>query len=178
MNTSFALSLMGRFAKRRCTGSFRGTSYHGRKTIFSFSGRPEKMVFPKNSRWNMIFFVLSVKMIFLFFRKYDLTSWTENERWTFSKKHMKIYFLQVFGKDDLFQKTTPEHGLSCIVWKDGVCFCGNTIFFLWTENERWFFSRNTRRHGIFCVRAGVKNVVLCPSAKSKIKDDLLSQKSS
>ena len=47
MNTSFALSLMGRFAKPRCTGSFRGTSYHGRKTIFSFSGRPEKMVFPK-----------------------------------------------------------------------------------------------------------------------------------
>ena len=37
-----------------------------RKTIFSFSGRPEKMVFPKNLRRNMIFFVLSRKMIFLF----------------------------------------------------------------------------------------------------------------
>ena len=37
-----------------------------RKTIFSFSRRPEKMVFPKKLRWNMIFLVLSGKMIFLF----------------------------------------------------------------------------------------------------------------
>ena len=37
-----------------------------RKTIFSFSRCPEKMVFPKKLRWNMIFLVLSGKMIFLF----------------------------------------------------------------------------------------------------------------
>ena len=37
-----------------------------RKTIFPFSGRPEEMVFPKKLRWNMIFLVLSGKMIFLF----------------------------------------------------------------------------------------------------------------
>ena len=37
-----------------------------RKTIFSFSGRPEKMLFPKILRWNIIFLVLSGKMIFLF----------------------------------------------------------------------------------------------------------------
>ena len=37
-----------------------------RKTIFSFSGRPEKIVFPKKLRWNMIFLVLLGKMIFLF----------------------------------------------------------------------------------------------------------------
>ena len=42
------------------------TNGTGRKTIFSFSGRPEKMVFPKKLRWNMIFLVLSGKMIFLF----------------------------------------------------------------------------------------------------------------
>ena len=36
------------------------------KTISSFSGRPEKMVFPKKLRWNMIFLVLSRKMIFPF----------------------------------------------------------------------------------------------------------------
>ena len=44
-------------------------AYTARKTIFSFSGRPEKMVFPK-LRWNMIFLVLScivlLLMIFLF----------------------------------------------------------------------------------------------------------------
>ena len=37
-----------------------------RKTIFSFSGLPEKMIFPKRLRWNMIFLVLSEKMMFLF----------------------------------------------------------------------------------------------------------------
>ena len=34
----------------------------------------EKMVFPKNSRLNMIFFVISGKMVFLFSRKYDIFS--------------------------------------------------------------------------------------------------------
>ena len=37
-----------------------------RKTIFSFSRRPERWSFQKNLRWNMIFLVLSGKMIFLF----------------------------------------------------------------------------------------------------------------
>ena len=40
--------------------------YTALKTIFSFSRRPEKMVFPKKLCWNMIFLVLSGKMIFLF----------------------------------------------------------------------------------------------------------------
>ena len=31
-----------------------------------FPRRPEKMVFPKNLRWNMVFLALSGKMIFLF----------------------------------------------------------------------------------------------------------------
>ena len=44
-----------------------------RKIIFSFSRRPEKMVFPKKLRWNLIFLALSGKTIFFFFRKYDLT---------------------------------------------------------------------------------------------------------
>ena len=35
-------------------------------TIFSFSKCFEKMVFPKKSHWNMIFLVLSGKMILLF----------------------------------------------------------------------------------------------------------------
>ena len=45
---------------------FHTKKYTARKTIFSFSGRPEKMVFPKKLRWNMIFLVLSGKMISLF----------------------------------------------------------------------------------------------------------------
>ena len=36
------------------------------KAMFSFSRRPEMMVFPKKLRWKLIFLVLSGKMIFLF----------------------------------------------------------------------------------------------------------------
>ena len=103
-----------------------------RKTIFSFSGSPEKMIFPKKPRWNMIFLALSKKMIILF---------PEN----------MILLLGRKMKDDLSKKTAPEHDLSCIIWKDGICFPGNIIFFLWMENERWSFSRNTQEHDISCV---------------------------
>ena len=34
----------------------------------------EKIVFPKNSRLNLIFFVISRKMVFLFSRKYHIFS--------------------------------------------------------------------------------------------------------
>ena len=58
-----------------------------RKTIFSFSKRFEKMVFPKKLRWNMVFLVLSGKMTFLF---------PEN----------MILFFRDKRKDDLSQKNT------------------------------------------------------------------------
>ena len=58
-----------------------------RKTIFSFSKCFEKMVFPKKSHWNMIFLVLSRKMILLF---------PEN----------MILFFRHKRKDDLSQKNT------------------------------------------------------------------------
>ena len=81
---------------------------------------------------------------FSFSRKYDLTLWTENEKWFFSKKHMEIwYFVRVFWNDNLSKKTALEHDLPCIIWTDSTCFPGDTIFFLCLEN--------TRRHDIFCV---------------------------
>ena len=57
----------------------------------------EKMVFPKVSRLNMIFFVISGKMVFLFSRKYDIFSlggkW---KKMIFIKQRVKIwYFLYI-----------------------------------------------------------------------------------
>ena len=43
------------------------------KIIVSFSRRPEKMVFPKKMRWNMIFLVLLGKIMFLFHENMILT---------------------------------------------------------------------------------------------------------
>ena len=65
-----------------------------------------------------------------FSRKYDLTPWAENERWSFSKKYMGIwYFLRMFWKDGLFKKIAPEHDLSCIFWKDSIFFLKMWYFF-------------------------------------------------
>ena len=45
--------------------TYKYVQYKAQKTSF-FPKRPEKMVFPKKLCWNMIFYVLSGKMIFLF----------------------------------------------------------------------------------------------------------------
>ena len=68
-----------------------------RKTIFSFSRRPEKMVFPKKSRRNMIFLVLSGKMIFLFLENMILHLKRKTKDDLSQKKYTEIrYFLQTF----------------------------------------------------------------------------------
>ena len=121
MNTSFALSLMGEFTKPRCPRNFRGTSYHGRKTIFSFSGRPEKMVFPKNSRWNMIFFVLLVKMISLFFENMILPlGWKMKDELSQESPRKFNIFFRCFEKM-IFSKR-PRQNMSFLV------LSGNMVF--------------------------------------------------
>ena len=89
-----------------------------RKTIFSFSKCFEKMVLPKKSHWNMIFLVLSGKIIFLFpenmilffrhKRKYDLSqknTWKYDIFFKCSEKMVfprnlrrNMIFLVIFGK--------------------------------------------------------------------------------
>ena len=121
MNTSFALSLMGKFAKSRSTTNFRGTLYDGRKTIFSFSGHREKMVFPKNSRWNMIFFVLSVKMISLFFENMILPlGWKMKDELSQESPRKFNIFFRCFEKM-IFSKR-PRQNMSFLV------LSGNMVF--------------------------------------------------
>ena len=60
--------------------------------MFSFSRRPEKMVIPKQLRWNMIFPVLLGKMAFLF---------PKNMTFPTGRKM----------KDDLSQKNTGKYGI-------------------------------------------------------------------
>ena len=74
-----------------------------RKTVFSFSRRLEKMVFPKKSCWNMIFLVLSVKMIFLF----PENSNPLDGKWKmiFLKKYMETWYFPYIRTDAT--KTAP-----------------------------------------------------------------------
>ena len=85
--------------------------------MFSFSRRPEKMVFPKKSSWNKIFLVLSGKMIFIlpdnmilpFRRKMNddlsqkirgnIFSSNTLKRWSFQKElRWDMIFLVLSGK--------------------------------------------------------------------------------
>ena len=94
-----------------------------RKTIFSFSRRPEKMVFPKKLRWNMIFLVLSGKMIFLFPENmilYVRRKMTDD----LSQKNTRKYsiFFKLSEKMVFSNRAAPAYDLSCIIWKDGIFF--------------------------------------------------------
>ena len=89
----------------------------------------------------------------IFFTK--IWSYPLDEKWKMIKKILKKYmeiwyFIRMFRRDGLFKKIAPEYNLSCI-WKDGNFFLENMIFFLWGENERRSFSRNTWKYDIFCT---------------------------
>ena len=76
----------------------------------------------------MIFLVvLSGKIIFLFRENMTLFS---------QKTQGNMIFSSNARKDGLSKKVALEYDLSCIIWKDGIVFPENIIFFLWRENER------------------------------------------
>ena len=107
------------------------TSYFtARKTIFSFSKCSEKMVFPKKSHWNMIFLVLSGKMIFLFPENMILFFRRKMKDNLYQKKYMEIwYFLQMFRKDSLSKKKSRWNMIFLVL-------SGKVVFFFW---KIWYF---------------------------------------
>ena len=102
-----------------------------RKTVFSFSRRPEKMIFPKKLRWNMIFLVLSGKTMFLF---------PENMIWHLrrtmkddisqKKIHGNMTFSSNFLKRRSFQKGPRRDMIFLVLSGKMVFFPENMIFFL------------------------------------------------
>ena len=102
-----------------------------RKTVFSFSRRPEKMIFPKKLRWNMIFLVLSGKTMFLF---------PENKIWHLrrtmkddisqKKIHGNMTFSSNFLKRRSFQKGPRRDMIFLVLSGKMVFFPENMIFFL------------------------------------------------
>ena len=155
-------------------------TYTARKTIFSFSKCSEKMIFPKKLHWNMIFLVSSGKMIFLFPENMILFFRRKMKDDLSQKKYMEIwYILQMFRKDGLSKKIALEYDLSYIMRKDGISFSRKYDIFLWTENERWYFSKNIWKYDVFCML--VKVVFLFPTNMKlpfcqKSKDDLFFEK--
>ena len=132
-----------------------------RKTIFSFSRRPEKIALPKKIALEYDISCIIGKDDISFFRKYDLTPWTVNERWSFFKKNTQKYdiFFRISEKMVFLKRTALAAlglDLAFIIWKDG-------IFFPWAEQEVWPFSRNTWKYDT-CT--SVTNVEPHPSVKT------------
>ena len=149
--------------------------YAARKTIFSFCRRPEKMVFPKESCWNMIFLVLWGKMIF-FFPK--IWSCPLDGKWKmiFLKKYAEIYFLQMFWKDGLFKRDCAGTWSFLHYLERWYFFPEKMIFFPREESERWSFSGNTWKYEIFCVHVRVLQTWCHAPLPKKMKDGLIPQK--
>ena len=115
-----------------------------RKTIISFSRRPEKMFFPKKSRWNIIFLVLSGKIIFIFPKNMILHLRRKMKNDLSQKKYTEIwYFLQTFWKDGLFKRGHAGTWSFLYYLERWYFFSENIIFFPWAGSERWPFWRNT-----------------------------------
>ena len=112
-----------------------------RKTILSFSRRPEKIVFPKKLRWNLIFLVLLEKVIFLFRENMILP---RDGKWKMiflkKKNNNKIHGNMIFTSNVLkrwsFQKGPRRDMIVLVLSGQVVFFPKNMLFFSWMENER------------------------------------------
>ena len=151
---------------------YRMTAYYftARKTIFSFSRRPEKMVYPKKLCWNMIFLVLSTKTMFLFPENMILP---QEGKWKmiFLKKITREYiFFECSEKMVFSKRIVLGYDLSCTIWKRGIVFLKTWYFFPgWKMREMTFLKKYTETwYFLFTI-------FHVPPAK-KIKYDLILQK--
>ena len=160
--------------------SSKSSSFTARKTIFSFSRRPEKMVFPEKLHWNIIFLVLSGKMIFLFPKNIIL-----HPRWKMKddlsqKIHRNTIFSSNFLKRWSFQKR-PCWDMIFLVLSGKMVFFSrkHDIFSLGIKWETTFLKKNLDIWYFLCTVTGVRNVAPRPSVKKKnkkIKDGRIPQK--
>ena len=86
-------------------------------------------------------------------------SYTLGGKWKmiFPKKNTRKYdiFFKLSEKMVFSKGATPRDDLSCIIWKNGIFFPENTIFFPWAGSERWPISRKTWKYDIFRVHVRV-----------------------
>ena len=97
----------------------------------------------------------------------DVTAWTENERSSFSKKYLEIwYFFQIFWKYGCFKKASTEYDLFVISGKMPFFPKKHGIFFL-RRKMKDDPSQEINRSVIFALfGVGATDVVLHPSAKN------------
>ena len=127
---------MGKFTKPRSARNFRGTLYHYMEKHILFFRTSWKDGLSKKFALEYGLTCIIGKDDISVFWKYDITPWTENERWTFSKKHMEIlYFLQVFWKM-IFSKRSHRN-MSFLV-------LSGKMVFVFAETQYFFFAQKMK----------------------------------
>ena len=132
--------------------------------------------FQKNLRWNIIFFVLSGKVIFLFPENKILHL---DEKWTmiFLKKNTWKYDIFVKCSENMvYSIKLHRNMISCIIWEGGIFFPKAWFFSLDGKRKMIFVKKNMEIWYFLYIRTGVTNVKQRPSAKNKIKDELIPQR--
>ena len=155
---------------------FRRFSLNG-KSYFLFPDVLKRWSFQKKLHWNMIFLLLSRKIKFLFPENMMLYL-RRKMKDDLSQKNTRKYdiFFKLSEKMVFPKRAGPAHDPSCIIWKDGIFFPENMMFFLVGRNERRSFSGNTWTYDIFCVDVRVLQTWCHAPLSKKIKDCLIPQK--
>ena len=133
--------------------------------------------FSKNSRWNMIFLVLSWKMILLFPENMILSLGRKKKDNLSQKKYTEIWwnFLQTFWKRWSFQKRPRWDMIFLVLSGKMGFFSWRYGTFPWAESQRWSFSKSTCKYGIFCVHVRMLQTWRHAPLSKKIKYGIISQ---
>ena len=109
------------------------------------------MVFLKKSRWNMIFLVLSVRIMFLF-PKNLILHLTRKMKEDLSQKNTRKYhiFFKSSEKMVFSKRVAPGYYLPRIIWKDGIFF-PKTWYFFFGQEVRGDLSQEIHGNMIFSV---------------------------
>ena len=92
------------------------------------------MVFPKKSRWNMIFLVLLGKIMFLFPENMILRlRWKMKDDLSQKISRKCGIFFKLSVKKAFSKRAAKEHDLSCIIWKNDIFSPKTWYFFLRQE---------------------------------------------
>ena len=113
----------------------------------------EKMVFPKKNSTGIWSFLLYYVERWHFF-PLKIWSYCLDGKWkmTFLEKvHENVICSSNAPKRLPFQNRSRWNTIFLVLSGKMVFFSRKYDFFLWTENERWSFSRNTWKCDIFCI---------------------------
>ena len=148
------------------------------KTTFSFSRRPEKMVFPKKIALEYDLSRIIGKDHVSLSRKYDLNLRRKMKDDLFQKNTRKYHIFFRSSEKKIFSKGAPRQDMIFLVLSGKMVFFSrkHDIFSLGRKPAMTFLKKYMEIWYFLCTRVGVTNLVSRPPAKKKKSRIALSQK--